>query len=170
MNTILYWFFKPKYTERILAIYYCEFCHAVWWKSPYRYSKLCNINSHETKWIHCVAIFTILYGNHYPPHGEFKLTCIGKFARRVWVNFTQQYSKNRQRYEKNNFTMLYGNYCYIIIENFPQKFSPYRHLQIEVGGWRGWFRHLQSSETKKQKRLLFGMLVAPSWTRIKHFY
>ena len=25
---------------------------------------------------------------------------------------------------KINFTMLYGNYCYIIIENFPQKFSP----------------------------------------------
>ena len=22
-----------------------------------------------------------------------------------------------------NFTMLYGNYCYIIIENFPQKFT-----------------------------------------------
>ena len=22
------------------------------------------------------------------------------------------------------FTMLYGNYCYIFIENFPQKFSP----------------------------------------------
>ena len=25
---------------------------------------------------------------------------------------------------KINFTMLYGNYCYIIIDNFPQKFSP----------------------------------------------
>ena len=25
-----------------------------------------------------------------------------------------------------HFTMLYGNYCYIIIENFPQKFSPCR--------------------------------------------
>ena len=24
---------------------------------------------------------------------------------------------------KINFTMLCGNYCYIIIENFPQKFS-----------------------------------------------
>ena len=29
----------------------------------------------------CVAIFTILYGNYYPPHREFKLICIGKFAR-----------------------------------------------------------------------------------------
>ena len=25
---------------------------------------------------------------------------------------------------KINFTMLYGNYCYIIMEIFPQKFSP----------------------------------------------
>ena len=25
---------------------------------------------------------------------------------------------------KINFTMLYGNYCYIIIKDFPQKFSP----------------------------------------------
>ena len=25
--------------------------------------------------------------------------------------------------DKINFTMLYGNYCYIMIENFPQKFS-----------------------------------------------
>ena len=26
------------------------------------------------------------------------------------------------------FTMLYGNYCYIFIENFPQKFSPCRMM------------------------------------------
>ena len=71
-----------------------------------------------------MAIFTILYGNYYPPHGEFKLICMGKFSRRAWVNFTQQYGKNRQRCEQNNFTMLYGNYCYIFIENFPPKFSP----------------------------------------------
>ena len=25
--------------------------------------------------------------------------------------------------KKKNFTMLYGSYCYIIIENFPKKFS-----------------------------------------------
>ena len=25
---------------------------------------------------------------------------------------------------KINFTMMYGNYCYIFIENLPQKFSP----------------------------------------------
>ena len=95
------------------------------WKSPYGYSKLCNINA-QKKLIHCMAVFTILYGNYYLPHGEFGLIWIGKFARRTWVNFTQQYGKNRQRCQKNKFTMLYGNYCYIFIENFPQKFSPCR--------------------------------------------
>ena len=93
------------------------------WKSPYGYSKLCNINTHEKKLIHCMAVFTILYGIYYPQHGEFELICIGKFSRRTWVNFTQQYGKNRQRCQQNKFTMLYGNYCYIFIENFSQKFS-----------------------------------------------
>ena len=81
---------------------------------------------HKKKLIHVVAIFTILYGNYYPPHGEFKLICIGKFPRQTWVNFTQQYGKNCQRCQQDKFTMLYGNYCYIFIENFPQKFSPCR--------------------------------------------
>ena len=40
------------------------------------------------------------------------------------MNFTQQYGKNLQRCQQNKFTILYGNYCYIFIENFPQKFSP----------------------------------------------
>ena len=102
----------------------------MWWKSPYGYSKLCDINTHEKKLIHCMAVFTILYGNNYPPHGEFELICIGKFTRRTWVNFTQQYGKNRQRCQQNKFTMLYGNYCYIFIENFPQKFSPCRLITI----------------------------------------
>ena len=57
-------------------------------------------------------------------HMRFELICIGKFARRTWVNFTQQYGKNRQRCQQNKFTTLYGNYCYIFTENFPQKFSP----------------------------------------------
>ena len=56
---------------------------------------------HIKKLIHCVAIFTILYGNYYPPHGEFKLIFIGKFAGRTWVNFTQRYGKNRQRCQQN---------------------------------------------------------------------
>ena len=86
-----------------------------------------------------MAIFTILYGNYYPPHGEFELICIGKFARRTWVNFTQQYGKNRQRWQQNTFTMLYGNYCYIFIENFPQKFSPCRPTNlIAAVYWAVW--------------------------------
>ena len=83
-----------------------------------------NVENTRKTLIHCMAVFTILYGNYYPPHGEFQLICIGKFARRTWVNFTQQYGKNRQRCQQNKFTMLNGNYCYIFIENFPQKFSP----------------------------------------------
>ena len=71
-----------------------------------------------------MAAFNILYGNYYHLHGEFELICIGKFSRRTWVNFTQQYGKNRQRCQQNKFTMLHDNYCYIFIENFPQKFSP----------------------------------------------
>ena len=104
-------------------MYYCEFHHAVWWKSLYGYSKLCNINTHKKKLIHCVAIFTILYGNYYPPQREFKLICVGKFTRGAWVDFTQHYGKNRQRCEQNNFTMLYGNYCCIIIKNFLEIFT-----------------------------------------------
>ena len=79
-----------------------------------------------------MAIFTILYDNYYPPHGEFEVICIGKFARRTSVNYTQQYGKNRQRCQQYKFTMLYGNYCYIFIENFTQKFSPCsRFINIE---------------------------------------
>ena len=48
-----------------------------------------------------MAIFTILYGNYYPSHGEFELICIGKISRRTWVNFTQQYGKNCQRCQQN---------------------------------------------------------------------
>ena len=96
----------------------------MWWKLTYRYSKLCDINTHEKKLIHCMAVYIILYGNYYPPHGQFELICIGKFARWTWVNFTQQYGKNRQRCQQNKLTMLHGNYCYIFIEDFPKKFSP----------------------------------------------
>ena len=86
-----------------------------------------------------MAIFTILYGNYYSPHGEFELICIGKFSRRTWVNFTQQYGKNRQRWQQNTFTMLYGNYCYIFIENFPQKFSQCRPTNlIAAVHWAVW--------------------------------
>ena len=90
-----------------------------------------------------MAIFTILYGNYYPPHGELNLICIGKFARLTWGNFTQQYGKNRQRCQKINFTMLYGNCCYIFIENFPRKYAPYT-----VGCWKE--MHLRKKAWKEK--------------------
>ena len=45
-----------------------------------------NFTTHFPRILPCItylAIFTILYGNYYSPHGEFKLICIGKFARRT---------------------------------------------------------------------------------------
>ena len=121
----------------------------MWWKSPYRYSKLCNINTHkknyyrctnkfwgiDKRWptkknpqnlfvhliIRCVAIFTILYGNYYPLHGEFKLICIGKFARRTWVNFSQQYEKNRQRCHQNAFYYAVWQLLLYFCREFPSK-------------------------------------------------
>ena len=93
----------------------------MWWKSLYGYSNLCNINTHTQKLIHCVAIFTILYGNYYPPHGEFKLICIGKFARRTWVNFTQQYGKNRQRCQQNTFYYAVWQLLLYFYREFPSK-------------------------------------------------
>ena len=100
----------------------------MWWKSPYGYSKLCNVNTHthththtHTKLIHCVAIFTILYGTYYPPHGELKLICIGKFARRTWVNFIQQYGKNRQRCQQNKFYYAVWQLLLYFYREFPSK-------------------------------------------------
>ena len=78
---------------------------------------------HTQKLIHCVAIFTILYGNHYPPHGEFKLICIGKFARRTWVNFTQQYGKNRQRCQQNTYYYAVWQLLLYFYREFPLKNS-----------------------------------------------
>ena len=65
--------------------------------------------------------FTILYGNYYPPHGEFMLICIGKFARRTWVNFTQQYGKNRRRYQKNKFYYAVWQLLPYYYREFPSK-------------------------------------------------
>ena len=66
----------------------------------------------------------------------------------------------------------YGSKFFLLylIQFYTGFLSQSRHLQIEVGGWCGWFRHLESSETKKQKILLLSMPVAPSRTRIKDFY
>ena len=100
-------------------MYYCEFHDAVWWKSPYGYSEFRNIDTKKKKLIHCVAIFTILYGNYYPPHGEFKLICIGKFARHTWVNFDQQYGKNRQRFQRDKFYYAVWQLLLYYYREFP---------------------------------------------------
>ena len=77
---------------------------------------------HTKKLIHCVVISTILYGNnYYPPHGEFKLICIGKFARPTWVNFTEQYGKNRQRCQQNKFYYAVWQLLLYYYREFPSK-------------------------------------------------
>ena len=123
------------------SILFCNLCYIllwisprrVWWKSPYGYSKFCNIDTHKKKSIHCVAIFTILYGNYYPPHGEFKLICIGKFARRTWVNFTQQYGKNRQRCRENKFYYIVWQFLLYYYREFPWKIlSVYSFLNFSL--------------------------------------
>ena len=83
------------------------------------------------KLIHCVTIFTIMYGNYYSPHVEFKPICIGKFARRAWVNFTQQYGKNRQRCQQNKFYYAVWQLLLYYYREFPSKiFSVQSQLSI----------------------------------------
>ena len=124
--TILYGNYYPLHGEfKLICI--GKFARRTWVNFTQQYEKnrqRCQNWYTRKKLIHCMAVFTILYGNYYPLYGEFELKCIGKFARRTLVNFTQEYGKNRQRCQQNKFTMLYCNYCYIYIENFPQKFSP----------------------------------------------
>ena len=106
------------------SILFCNLCYIVLWISPrsvvYGYIKLWNINTHK-KLIHCVAIITILYGNYYPPHGEFKLICIGKFSRQTWVNLTQQYAKNRQKCQQNAFYYAVWQLLLYFYREFPSK-------------------------------------------------
>ena len=130
-------------TTLLTAILFCNLYYILLWISPRSVVKIA-IRIYQTlrhlytrkKLTHCMAVFTILYGNYYYPHGEFELICIGKFARRTWVNFTQQYGRNRQRCQQNKFTMLYVNYCYIFIENFPQKFSSCTCIYFSMRVWR----------------------------------
>ena len=68
-----------------------------------------------------MAVFTILYGNYYPPHGEFELICIRKFTRRTRVNFTQQYGKNRQRCQKHTFFYAVWQLLLYFCREFPSK-------------------------------------------------
>ena len=83
---------------------------------------------HTKKLIHCVAIFTIFYGNYYLSHGGFKLICIGKFARRTWVNFTQQYGKNRQRCQQNKFYYAVWQLLRYFYREFYSKILSVSHI------------------------------------------
>ena len=72
-------------------ILFRNLCYILLWISPRSVVKIAiriyQILQHwctQKKLIHCVAIFTILCGNYCLPHGEFKLICIGKFARRTF--------------------------------------------------------------------------------------
>ena len=85
-----------------ISILFCNLCYILLWISPRSVVKITiriyQVVQHwytQKKLIHCVVIFTILHGNYNPPYVKFKLICIGKFARRTRVNFTQQYGKNR---------------------------------------------------------------------------
>ena len=77
------------------SILFCNLCYILSWISPRSVVQIA-IRMWQTfqhwytqkKLIHCVAIFTILCGNYYPSHGEFKLICIGKFARRTEFHST----------------------------------------------------------------------------------
>ena len=75
-----------------------------------------------------MAIFTILYGNYYPPHGELKLICIGKFSRWTRVNFTQQYGKNRQRCQQNIFYYAEWQLLLYFYREFPSKILSVRRI------------------------------------------
>ena len=66
---------------------------------------------------------------------------------------------------EQHFFLLY------LIQFYTDFLSQIRHLQIEVGGGGGrMISTLGVIWNKKQKRLLFSILVASSRTRIKHFY
>ena len=96
-----------------------------------RHTDIANLATliHTKKWIHCVAIFTILYGNYYPPRGQFKLICIRKFARRTWVNFNQQYGKNRERCQQNTYYFAVWQLLLYFYREFPSKI-----LSVWLGG------------------------------------
>ena len=105
---------------------------------------------HTKKLIHCVAILTILYTNYYPPHGEFKLICIGKFARRTWVNFTQQYGKSRQTCQQNKFYYDVWQLLLYYYREFPSKI-------LSVPNWVAYVvvsNNLQCSSTQVDTLLM----------------
>ena len=108
------------------SIPFCNLCYILLWISPRsenRHTDIANFSTliHKKKLVHCVTIFTILYGNYHPSHSDFKLTCIEKFSRRTWVNFTQQYGKDRQRCQQNKFYYAVWQLLLYYYREFPSK-------------------------------------------------
>ena len=110
------------------SIMFCNLCYILLWILPRSVVKIAiriyQILQHwytQIKLIHCVVIFTILNGDYDPPHGEFKLICKGKFSRRTWVNFTQQFGKNRQRCQQNKFYYAVWQLFLYYYREFPAK-------------------------------------------------
>ena len=79
------------------------------------------------------------------------------------MNFTQQYGKNRQRCQQNKFTMLYGNYCYIFIENFPQKFSLCNTLIQEQKFFLLILEYLEKSFFSLDQCITFNVGLSKKW-------
>ena len=113
--TVIIWFSTGTLGIFATLVYVFTICVVI-----YDILSMAEITTLSTSILFCNLYYILLW---ISPRSVVK---IGKFARRTWVNFTQQYGKNCQRCHTNNFTMLYGNYCYIFIENSPQKFSPCR--------------------------------------------
>ena len=96
------------------SIPFCNLCYILLWISPRSVVKIAiRIQRIVQHWYTQKKINTQC-GDFYHTIGPdgFELILLkgmGKIAKGI---------------NKINFTMLYGNYCYIIIENFPQKFSP----------------------------------------------
>ena len=71
---------------------------------------------------------------------------LSEFHSTVW-------EKSPKVSKKINFTMLYDNYCYIFIENFPQKFSPcnmYRGIfQMDLSEFHSTVREKSPKVSKK---------------------
>ena len=90
----------------ICTIYYCEFHHAVWWKSPYGHSKLCDINIHEK--------INTLYGGFYHTVNSLHMGSLSKYVQGNLPDGLEWISRNSMGkiakvVNRIHFTMLYGN-------------------------------------------------------------
>ena len=115
------------------------------------HTKIIIINNNKNK-----NNFIILCGNYYSPHGEFKLICVGKFARRTWVNFTQQYGKNRQRCQQNKFYYAVWQFLLYYYREFLSTILSVQ-LFMKIGRFSGWthIQYINRFEKKNYSKILF---------------